>query len=51
MNRWDVTFGIAFALLLCFLVYRINHDNQPTDACIDAGKHWIDIGQLNLRCK
>ena len=51
MNKWDATLGIAFALLLCFLLYRINKDHQSTDACVESGKHWVDIGRLNRRCR
>ena len=48
MNRWDVTFGIAFALLLGFMLYEMDHDKPTT--CIDAGSHWIDIDKLDRRC-
>ena len=56
MNRWDITFGLALALLMIFLVVKIDLDNEKNqDACVEFGGNWNKVynikGQYNLKCE
>ena len=56
MNKWDVTFGVLLALLMVFLVFKIELDNTKNqDACVEFGGNWCKVytinGQFNLKCE